>query len=537
MSYEQALQIKEMDDTPFDIDTKLPMYPYQKVGAYFMLAVKKCFNLDDPGMGKTIQSIGYIKLLQKLLKKSNVKVLVATTSSVVYQWESEVKKFSNLLPVVIDGSKARRTNDYTNFAKDRRNVMIINHTKVLHDFDKIRAVKWDAIIIDEASALKDRSTAMYKYYDYLAKAVDRFVLLTATPISNNLEEFYNLFQLFQLNFLPEYPEFRERFLITKPVTVKKPGGAKFTIQSVVGSKNITEFRELIEPFFIRRENTKEGEFKNLKMLNFKHPIPLTMEQKTLCATLRTQFFKEEDAIALKVYSNFIKISCAPVIYAPEYSNFSPKAIELCKLIKSLKDKVVVFAKYLEFHEIIRDYFDKAGISYVSITGEQNPKEKDINKAAFREDPDIQVILLTGAGKFGLNLQTSNRIIFVDMPYTPSDVFQYIGRVYRTGQVNDVFVHFLYSSNTLEEDLFASLERKQSEIDEFFQQEKADIFKLDIPNDVDVKSSFLGRNYLEGESYDSIASKDDYSLIPEKKSVAPKMQDTEEELWTIGSIEL
>lgn len=518
MSVEDALRIKDMEDIDIKIDTKLPLYPYQKVGSFFMVAVKKCFNLDDPGLGKTAQSIGYMKLLQKVLKKSNIKVLVVATSSILFQWESEVKKFSNLLPVVSEGGAKRRHTIYKNFSTNRQNVLIINYTKILHDFDEISKIKFDAIIFDEASSLKDSKSKIYKYYSWMTKKVDRVVMLTATPISNNLEEFYNLFGLFHMDFLPPYQEFRDEFLETRPITVNK-NGRKFTIQSVVGSQvdKIPLFRQMVEPFFIRRLNTKESEFSHLKMTPIKHPILMTKEQKITCASLRLQFFQTEDAQALKLFSDFVKIACSPSIYSPELSNISPKAIELVKLIRKLNKKVVIFAKFIEFHQIIQDYLTKAGLKYVSITGEQTSREKEDNKIAFAEDPTIDAILLTGAGKFGLNLQITNQLIFVDLPYTPSDVFQYIGRVYRTGQEEDVDVHFLYHADSLEEDLFSSLERKQIEIDTFFEQNKSDIFKLDMSSDVNVKASFVARNYLDGDCYDDFATAEDYSLIPEKRA--------------------
>lgn len=545
MAVEDALRIKEMEDTNIVPDTLLELYPYQRVGALFMLCVKKCFNLDDPGLGKTAQVLGYVKLLQKVMKKVDVKILVVATSSILFQWESETKKFTNLIPKVVDGkSKKARQTAYKNFQTGAQNILIINYTKILYDFDDINKIKFDAIVFDEASALKDRTTKIHQYYTWLTKNVDRVVMLTATPISNNLEEFYNLFDLFHQNFLPEYKEFRDAFLETKPVKVKK-GGRTFTIDTVVGSKldMIPVFRQMIEPYYIRRLNSDKGEFSHLKMNIIKRPIPMSKEQKMLCAELKRQHYASDDSQALKIHSDFTKISCAPQIYGQDYSNFSPKAVELIKIFKQNPDKkYVLFAKFTEYHQILRDYFDKAGIEYVSITGKQSSKEKEENKVRFNTDPNVRVILMTGAGKFGLNLQSTNQFIFVDMPYTPSDVFQYIGRVYRTGQTQDVDIHFFYHCNSLEENLFQSLERKQTEIDTFFEQDKADIFKLEIETDVDVRRSFLQINYNEGPYYDDIAQKEDYECIPEKHIIETSDNDSEsskqsEGFYSIDNIQL
>ena len=207
-------------------------------------------------------------------------------------------------------------------------------------------------------------------------------------------------------------------------------------------------------------------------------------------------------------------------YDPSYSNFSPKAIELIKLINSTKEKYVIYAKFLEYHKILRSYLDLAGINYVSITGEQSSKEKDNSKKKFYEDDSVRVILLTGAGKFGVNLQITNKLVFMDLPYTPSDVFQIIGRIFRTGQDKDVDIFMFYNKDSLEEDLFDNLYRKQTEIDTFFEQEKADIFEIlnEKGDKIDVKVSFIQRDYSKGPYYDDNLSEEDRLLIPEKENI-------------------
>ena len=120
-------------------------------------------------------------------------------------------------------------------------------------------------------------------------------------------------------------------------------------------------------------------------------------------------------------------------------------------------------------------------------------------------------MMTGAGKFGLNLQVSDTILFLDIPYTPSDVFQYIGRVLRTGQTKNVDVYFFYMLNTPEEDLFDSLRRKQEEIDLFFRTSKAQLFDLNLRTSINMEDSLLARDPMLGEVYS--IDEEDYILIP------------------------
>lgn len=538
MSFEKALELKARDTIDIDIPLKLPLFDYQKVGAAFMYSVKKCFNLDDPGLGKTSQSIGYLWLLTKA-KKRRVKALVVGTSATIYQWKDEFKKFSDFTAVIPDGSKAARVKMYDSFMTDDNTALIINYTKILHDFDYIRKIKFDTVIFDEASSLKDNSSQIHKFYKWLCAPIDRVVMLTATPISTNLDDFYNLFDIFSIEgYLPDFPTFRENFLITKDVRVKK-GSRTFTVKTVVGSKNVKEFQQLLDPFYIRRENN-QGVFASLKLIPHRHALPMTREQKQLSQKMRLDFFnkKEDERVALKLYSDFVKISCCPAIFDPNYSIVSPKAMALTELVLSTPKKVVIFAKFIEFHKILRAYFKKAGISFVSITGLESPKEKDMAKKQFWEDPDTKAILLTGAGKFGLNLQITNRICFADIPETPSDVFQYIGRVYRTGQEEDPQVDFFFSADSVEEDNFKTLFARQKVIDEFFDQDKAWLFAPEDVSSIDFKESFLKKDYSKGPYFeDQPDIQKLLSLVPENFSPPAEATSQETSYYSLEDISL
>ena len=133
MSMEDALKVREMQNVHININTKLPLYPYQKVGALFMYIVKKCFVLDDPGLGKTPESLGFVKLLQKQENISCPKVLVVTTSGTIYQWYDETKKFTNLIPVVVDGGTKRREKIFKEFKINAQNILIMNYSKINFD--------------------------------------------------------------------------------------------------------------------------------------------------------------------------------------------------------------------------------------------------------------------------------------------------------------------------------------------------------------------------------------------------------------------
>ena len=516
--------IKGLESVPFDVETKIPLEDYQKVGSFYMWYVKKCFMLDDTGLGKTAQTLGYCKLLQQSKYRSGnhdpLKVLIVVTSSILFQWQGEVEKFTDLrCDVISQKSKKDRERHYKKFKDSNVNLLIINYHKILNDFDFINELEFDSIVFDEASQLKEESTKMYKLFNKICEKTPRIVMLTATPISNNLLEFYNLFGLFHIpGLLPDRTEFIMSYLTTKKVKVKTRWGEKL-VDTITGSKleMIPIFRDRIEPFYIRRLNTNdESELSKLNMNIIQVPVYLTKEQKDLCHELKKEQI-DSDSPIIALYSDFVKVACCPQIYSNDFSNVSPKALELVKYLKATDRKVVLFAKFIEFHKIMQQYFDHNGIKYCCINGGLSAKERQKSKDLFENDPDVKVIMLTGAGKFGLNLQITNQLVFTDIPYTPSDAFQIIGRVFRTGQTEDVDIRFIYCVDSIEEDLFGVLERKQKEIDAFFDQDKAAIFSLTRADDkVDVKKNFMNRNYQVGPYFDLTSDLQD--LIPEKEYV-------------------
>lgn len=515
--------IKGLSDIDLDISMKINLFDYQKVGALFMWYVKKCFMLDDTGLGKTAQVLGYCKLLQKSKYKSgggSLKVLIVVTSSILFQWKTEIEKFTDFKCDVVDQkSKKDRDRHYEKFKDNKVELLVINYHKILKDFELINAIDFDAVVFDEASQLKEHTTKMYKLFSQICNKTPRVVLLTATPISNNLEEFYNLFNLFNIpGILPERQDFIADYLITKQVKVKTRWGDKL-ISTIVGSRldMIPVFRDKISSFYIRRLNTNDdSELSKLKMNIIQEPVLLTKEQKDLCFELKKEQVDSESPI-ISLYTDFVKVACCPQIYSNNFSNISPKAIRLIEFLKSMDRKVVLFAKFIEFHKIMQQYLDHVGIKYCCINGGLSSKERQKSKELFETDPEVKVIMLTGAGKFGLNLQITNQLVFTDIPYTPSDVFQIIGRVFRTGQTEDVDIRFIYCIDSLEEDLFAILERKQREIDTFFDQDKAEIFTLNRnKGKIDVKKNFMNRDYTVGPYFE--LTKDQLQLIPEKEFI-------------------
>lgn len=165
---------------------KVPLYPYQADGALFAVRAGRALIGDDMGLGKTIQAIAAAEILARYFGVS--RVLVICPTSLKYQWQSEIARFSGRESRVIAGGRARRQKEYVldDFCK------ITNYEKLQSDLDLIAAWSPELVIVDEAQRVKNWNTIAAR----ALKQIDSpyAIVLTGTPLENKLEELISIVQ-------------------------------------------------------------------------------------------------------------------------------------------------------------------------------------------------------------------------------------------------------------------------------------------------------------------------------------------------------
>ena len=126
--------------------------PYQPEAVAKMVDRKKMLVAYEMGLGKTCMTIAAIEELRNTNELKGP-VLVVALSSLKYQWEKEIKKFSNQDTQVIDGNKVRRSTDYY-LGSDKEGYVITNYESIVNDWEIVSKIKWSAIVCDEATAIK-----------------------------------------------------------------------------------------------------------------------------------------------------------------------------------------------------------------------------------------------------------------------------------------------------------------------------------------------------------------------------------------------
>lgn len=436
---------------------KTELFPYQEQGILFAAKAGRCLIADEMGLGKTIQAIGTAELLKKECGISSV--LIVCPTSLKYQWESEINKFSESSVHVIEGHHLKRRDQYNGneFYK------IVSYNSAANDLKALKHLQADLVILDEAQRIKNWKTQIATAVKRIES--DYLTVLTGTPLENKLEELYSIVQYIDPYCLGPYYKFLHDYQITDPETGK-----------VIGFKDLNQIGSLLSGSLIRRRK-KEVLLQLPQRMDKILKVPVTDEQlamhddfqftvSLLVTKWRRQgFLSEKDRTRLLLNLGQMRMVADSTYILDQSTRFDTKVDELMNIIREMvsngDEKAVVFSQWERMTRIVAQELDKAGIPYKNLHGGiPSEKRKDLI-VDFNEDPSIRVFLSTDAGSTGLNLQSASLIINLDIPWNPAVLEQRIARIHRMGQKKNVSVINFVSVGTIEERMLDTLKFKSS----------------------------------------------------------------------------
>lgn len=421
---------------------------------------------DEVGLGKTIEASMVLK--EYVLRGMVERALVLTPASLVGQWREELEaKFGLAFATTYDAML--RTEPHA-FWDQARIVASIATARRREHAECLLARHFDLVIVDEAHHLRDRSSQTWKLVDALNK---RFLLLlSATPVQNDLLELYNLLTLLKPGIFKTLKEFRTVYMTPgKPrqpanaerlrtlmrdcmirntravVAVKLPRRHATTIK-VDGAPGETEaYAELASA---ARRMASSGEGLGRQRLALHHLLTAAGSSPAAAAsaTRRIAERNENDPIWMKLAQRWSEI---------ERGGKEAALIELVR--RNPAEKKLVFVHSRETLTHLANRFADAGLSFARFDGSMSGPEKDASIAAFRDE--VEILLCTQSGGEGRNIQFCNTVINFDVPWNPMAIEQRIGRIDRIGQEREVFVFNLVTRGTLEEQVLLLLDEKIS----------------------------------------------------------------------------
>ncbi|MBN1480161.1 ATP-dependent helicase [candidate division KSB1 bacterium] len=454
--------------------------PYQKAGLDWLYFLKEyrfggCLA-DDMGLGKTIQAL---VLLQKE-KEMGVTTpsLVVCPTSVVYNWQQEVEKFTPELRTLIHtGLQREKSQD----AFTDVDIVLTSYGIMMRDFELLRETKFHYLILDESQKIKNPHSQS-AYVACHLKSNYRLVL-TGTPVENNTVELWSQFQFINPGMLGTLHYFRGAFA-TQIEKYKNEETAKL-------------LQKMIYPFIMRR--TKEMVAKDLPEKSEQTLFCDLSEQQKKSYTMwrdvyRAKLLKLIDEKGLEkskmnVLEGLTKlrqIANHPALINPEMEEDSGKFEALFELVEDIVQeghKLLIFSQFVKMLTLVRNRFEKLGIPYEYLDGRTRKRQDKIDN--FQKNDQIRAFLISlKAGGTGLNLTAADYVIHVDPWWNPAVEMQATDRAHRIGQDKHVFVYKLITKDTVEEKIIQLQDRKKKLVSELVTTETG-FFKNLEKSDIEV----------------------------------------------------
>ena len=431
----------------------LEPYEYQKEGIAYALRHKRCILGDQPGLGKTLQAIGTVTIARAY------PCLVICPAALKINWQREFKKFAGKQALILDDKNRDTWQRYVEMKCC--DIFITNYESLKKFF--VLAVKPDArltmksitfdprinlfksVVIDESHKCKSTKTQQSKFVEGICRGKEYILELTGTPVVNdNTDLIQQLKIMGRLEDFGGYKNYVERFC---------NGPRK--------ASNLKELNwRLWTSCFFRREKAKV-----LTQLPDK-----TRQYIEMDITTRDEYRKAEADL---------------INYLRQYKGKTDKEIEKSMrgevmvrmgILKAISargkiraaaefihdvidggEKLIVFAFLKEVVLEMKKLFPEA----VTVTGEDNARQKQAAVDAFQNDPECKLIILNyKSGGTGLTLTASSRVAFIEFPWTFSDCEQAEDRAHRNGQKNNVNCYYFLGKDTIDEYMYKVIQTKK-----------------------------------------------------------------------------
>jgi SNF2 family DNA or RNA helicase len=382
------------------------------------------------------------------------RVLVVCPASLKSQWRSEIARFSGRSVQLVMGTGEERAEQYGSEAF----FTICNYEQILRDLTAVESVPWDLIVLDEGQRIKNWESKTSNVIQLLQSTYR--LVLSGTPLENNLGELFTVARFVDEHRLGPAYQFFNRHRV-----VDERG-------RTIGYQRLDELRATIRPILLRRtraEVAKQLPERTDEIVR----IEPTAEQKefhdgqmqTVAQITSKKYFTEMDLLRLRRALAMARMVCdSTFLIDQEQPEYSTKLERLGELLEDLIDdptrKIVIFSEWRRMLDRIERRLDTIGCDHVRLDGQVPQKNRAEIVARFQDDPNCRVILMTNAGSTGLNLQSANTVINVDLPWNPAVLEQRIARAHRMGQQNPVHVYKLVTTDTIEESLLDTLASKQ-----------------------------------------------------------------------------
>lgn len=442
--------------------------PYQERGYSWMYRNMKIgfgsIIADDMGLGKTLQVITLLLKMKEEGAMDKKKALVVVPTGLLHNWQSEVKRFAPQMTTGVYHGTAR---DLKGDDCKNADIILSTYGVVRSDADKLKKLKWQVLVIDEAQNIKNSDTAQSKAIHSIP--ADCHIAMSGTPVENRLSEFWSIIDFTNNGYLGSAKDFSDSY--AKPI-------------QKYGDSHVAErFRKVTAPFMMRRLKTDKSIISDLPdKIERNELASLTPDQAALyqetvnkCMAVIESIEGEDNQTLFKRQGLILQMMLAlkqicnhPTQYLkdnrmdPALSGKTEMLLDMLRSIIDADEKALIFTQFREMGDLlqhfIRTTLDEEPMFYHGGCSLKQRQEM-VDRFQNNRNDRIFILSLKAAGT-GLNLTAATHVIHYDLWWNPAVEAQATDRAYRIGQHKNVQVHRFITQNTFEERIDAMIQEKK-----------------------------------------------------------------------------
>ncbi len=486
----KAMDIKEMPrgrPEPPTFKNNMALREYQVTSFEWMInnycRGRNVILGDEMGLGKTAQCISVMEYARtKLLRRRQPMCVVAPLTTLGH-WKREMEKWTDMNVIVYDGSGADRElcAEHEFYVQGTRSVkfdvMLVSFENVRRNTELFEQFSWAMVVVDEAHKLKDinsQTTASVTALRY-----DWLLLLTGTPIQNNIKELFGMLHILDPRQFDSWEDFQDEYCdasgdvdaeqvlrLREVLKLRMLRRMKEDVEKIPAKEEVVVWVELTaqQRAYYRAlyENQIHVLLEGQKVKSVPQLRNLSMELRKICNHPFLCDGLEQDYTDKRLAAAAEKGETAPTPLQL-LTEGSGKMGLLSKLLAKLKrdgHKVLIFSQFTTVLDLIQDFMNASGYETERLDGSTSAENRQAGIDRFNTEGQGFVYLLsTRAGGMGITLTSADTAIIFDSDWNPQNDLQAMARCHRIGQTKEVKVYRFITKDTYEQSLFETAARK------------------------------------------------------------------------------
>ena len=458
--YERLRSFNRINEVDPPKDLASILRPYQVAGYHWLNYLNEVgwggILADDMGLGKTVQALSCLQLFRE--KTKSMSALVVCPTTLMFNWENEIKKFTPKLTYKIHHG-GERQRDKKLF--EEYDVIITTYGTLRSDIKFMSDTALDYVVLDESQAIKNPQSKVTKAA-CLLNAKNR-ICMSGTPLQNNTFDIYAQMNFLNPGMLGSVEYFRNEFATP--------------IDKFGEREHKDHLKKLLYPFILRR--TKEQVAKDLpaktETILF---CEMEEEQRNIYDAYRNDYrdkilgvIKEQgiDKSQLTILQGLMKLRqiCDSPAIMNEKETMPNVSVKLDELTREITEnignhKALVFSQFLGMLGLIRQKLTELGVKFEYFDGSTSAPDREKAIQSFQNDDEVRVFLISlKAGGVGLNLTAADYVYIVDPWWNPAVEQQAIDRTHRIGQTKNIFAYRMICKDTIEDKILQLQDKKRS----------------------------------------------------------------------------